>query len=245
MGKYHEGGGSAIFSYPADLLTVRLQRYGSALEVIWITAYLRHAPHNPPIGYESRFVQYHNDLNRLPKLTFQRKRKRVDIEFVSRQFTAEDERGWKPTADKCNRAMGEVLEALQLLKKRIKPSDDFDIDRFLEDAAQILTARIDSDEEWLRIREQAGAIELALNAAKDAWELLETTGTSITPVPGRSWTILSSGTRPMTVHRTGMIREPTCWRTISHGRSGTGANRRFCFWSASSRDGPSSRLTGR
>ena len=171
--QYSEGGGSAIFSYVTNLLTVRLGHYGSAIEAIWITVFLRDRTRDPSVALQKLFDDFHEYLPRLPKITFHRRLKRVDIQFASKQFDSEDERGWLPSVDKCNRGMGEVLEALALLKKRVKPSDDFDITRFLADATQLLTTRIESTDEWTRIGEQAIAKELALNATKSAWDLLE------------------------------------------------------------------------
>jgi uncharacterized protein YfeS len=60
-----------------------------------------------------------------------------------------------------------------LLRKRIKADDDFDVERFLEDAATILATKIDTLEEWEQIRKRATAKRKARLAAKDPWELLE------------------------------------------------------------------------
>ena len=173
MAKYREMGGSAIFSYVADLLILRLGRYGSAIENIRLIFYLRGPARGTSPAGRKMFDEFHEFLHQLPKVRFSRRLKRVDIQFVSQQFTAEDEIGWQPSVEKCNRAMGEVLEALTLLKKSIKASDDFDLRRLLVDVAEVLRTPIESTEQWLEIRQQAGAIELAINAAQDRWESLE------------------------------------------------------------------------
>ena len=173
MAKYSEGGGSAIFSYAASLLTSRLGHYGSAIDEICIVFYLRSPMRDPSVGQEQLFDDFHEFVNRLPKINFHRKLKRVDIKFASKHFNAEDERGWLPSVNKCNLGMSEALEALMLLKKKIKPSDDFDFSRFLADATRLLTTRIDTTDEWMRIREEAGVKELAIRATKSQWDLLE------------------------------------------------------------------------
>ena len=66
-----------------------------------------------------------------------------------------------------------MAAALLLLRKRIKPDDDFDVERFLADAASILATRIDTMEEWEQIRQQATAKRKARLATKDPWVLLE------------------------------------------------------------------------
>lgn len=170
---HRQMGGSAIFCYPANLLTVRLGFYGSAIETIHLIFYLRWPVRHPSPARQQMLDEFHEFLNQLPKVRFSRRSKRVDIQFVSQKFTAEDDVGWEPTVDKCNRAMSEVLEALTLLKKSVKRTDDFDTARFLSDAAAVLATPIDSQEQWLEIRQQATAIELALRAAQDEWESLE------------------------------------------------------------------------
>ncbi len=172
MRKYGESGGSAIFSYVADLLTVRLGNYGSAIEEIYLIACLRNPVRDPWVGLENLFDSFHASLENLPKVTFYRRLKRVEITFASRRFTSEDDRGWEPKPDLCNRAMQEVTEMLLLLKKRVTAKDDFDLPRFLEDVQQLLAEKIDSAAEWLQIREQASAIEIRAREAKSSWEQL-------------------------------------------------------------------------
>ncbi len=169
---YTAFGGSAIFSYVTNLLTVRLGNYGSAIEEIYLTAGLRDRVRDPWVGFENLFDSFHASLDKLPKVTFYRRLKRVEITFASRRFTSEDDRGWEPKPDLCNRAMQEVTEMLLLLKKRVTAKDDFDLPRFLEDVQQLLAEKIDSAAEWLQIREQASAIEIRAREAKSSWEQL-------------------------------------------------------------------------
>lgn len=60
-----------------------------------------------------------------------------------------------------------------MLRKRIKPEDDFDVERFLADAASVLATKIGTMEEWEQIRQRATAKRKARLASKDPWELLE------------------------------------------------------------------------
>ena len=74
---------------------------------------------------------------------------------------------------KCNMAAEEIAGALSLVKKRIKPTDDFDVDRFLADVSRLLAKRIDSMEEWESFRKQAEEKRQSIRATKTPWELLK------------------------------------------------------------------------
>jgi uncharacterized protein YfeS len=157
-------GASAIYSFVGDLLTASLGDYGSAVESIHVTGCLP-----SPTGHASAdFAKY---LKTLPKVTFRRNLKRIEIAFRSTHFDFTDNR--KATAEKSNLACEEVAAALPLIKKRIKPDDDFDVDRFLADATRLLATKIESLEGWKRVEEQAEAKRLAIRATKDPWDLLE------------------------------------------------------------------------
>lgn len=170
---YNTFGGNDFYSFVADLLSERLGNYGTAIETVELTGYLRSATRRFLPTLEGLFDQYHDYLGRLPKITFRRKLKRVEICFLSEHFTADDAEGWNPSPEKCTVAAGEMAAALPLLRKRITPADDFDVERFLADAANILATKIETLEEWEQIRQQAMAKRKERLATKDPWELLE------------------------------------------------------------------------
>jgi len=170
---YNTFGGNDSYSLVANLLTERLGDYGAGVESIEMTGYLRSATRNPRPTLEGLFDQHHSYLSKLPTITFRRKLKRVEICFLSEHFTADDAKGWNPSPEKCQIAAGEMANALLLLRKRIKPEDDFNVERFLTDAANILATRIETMEEWEQIRQQATEKRKAKLALKDPWELLE------------------------------------------------------------------------
>lgn len=169
---YNTYGASRIYSSVAALLSVRLGDYGPGIESIELVACLPSRRRKPLRTLESLFDQFHRHLDALPQVTFRRKLKRVEIRFRSEHFMAEDNEA-KPSADKCNKACKEIAAALQLLKKRIKPSDHFEVDRFLTDASDLLATRIDSLKEWESLGKQADEKWRAIRATKSPWELLE------------------------------------------------------------------------
>ena len=69
--------------------------------------------------------------------------------------------------------MAEVSAALLLIKKRVKPSDDFDVVRFLADASNVLSTPINSSEEWEDILRLANEKLLAKNELLSPWDQLD------------------------------------------------------------------------
>lgn len=170
---YDRYGAGTIYSFVGALLTVGLDEYGSAIESIHFVACLKSRTTKPRSTLEGLFEQFHNYLKTLPKGTFYRRLKRVEISFQSEHFVSEDDKVGRPSANKCNTGAEEIAAVLPLVKKRIKSTDDFDVDRFLADAARLLTTRIDSVEEWEHLRQQAKEKQAASRATKSPWELLE------------------------------------------------------------------------
>ena len=144
---YDTYGGSFLYSPFGDLLTLHLGEYGSAIEEIEIVANLRSKSRRFHSTLEELFDQFHKYIESLPRITFHRKLKRVKIKFLSEHFTAEDEGERNPSVEKRSVAAQEVAAVLPLLRKRIKASDEFDLERFLADVSEILATKIDTMEE--------------------------------------------------------------------------------------------------
>ncbi|HEY7330941.1 MAG TPA: hypothetical protein VH592_25105 [Gemmataceae bacterium] len=170
---YNTYGGSLLFSAVGDLLTTRLEDYGSGVESIELIACLPHRRRKFLSTLGELFDQHHKFLKTFPYVAFRRKLKRVEMSFRSEHFFAEDEEDGKPSAKTYSVAAEEVAAALPLLKKRIKPTDDFDVERFLKDASRVLATKIGSLKEWQRIEGQAAEKRQAIQATKSPWELLE------------------------------------------------------------------------
>jgi uncharacterized protein YfeS len=170
---YNSYGGSTIFSPIGDLLYVRLGEYGEAINEIEMTMCLRNSRHNPLPTLESMFEQYHKYIKTLPKITFRRKRKLVEMQVLCRSLAAEDNKRSQVSVEKCNRAMIDVMTALPLLKIKLKGTDDFDLPRFLTDAQRVLQMPFRSEDEIRNLREQANGRREIERAKKDPWELLD------------------------------------------------------------------------
>jgi uncharacterized protein YfeS len=171
---YDKYGGSSFYSPVADLLLLRLTgNYGGAVDSVYFTGFLRSEHQRPRPTLERLFQQFQGFLDKLPKVTFRRKLKRIEIQFASQAFTADDDKSYRLSVEKCHRAGTEVAAALTLITKRIKPTDDFDVKRFLNDANVLLATDIGTVEEWEIVRKEAKEKRQALRATKTPWELLE------------------------------------------------------------------------
>jgi uncharacterized protein YfeS len=171
---YNSFGGSYIFSLVGELLAARLNDYGSGVEFVELVACLRSRTRKFPPTLEDMFDRFHDHFVReLPLVTFRRKLKRIEITFLSEHFYEGDDARRKASPGKYKTAAEEVAGALPLLKRRIKPTDDFDADRFLADASRVLAVKFDSLAEWEEVRKVAEAKRSALRATKTPWELLE------------------------------------------------------------------------
>ncbi len=97
----------------------------------------------------------------------------MEIQFLSNHFSDQDDVSANANARNLHLSAKEVAASLTFIRKRIKKTDNFEVDRFLSDATQVLETKIDTEDEWEQIQEQARAIHQALLATKSPWELLE------------------------------------------------------------------------
>jgi hypothetical protein len=122
-------------------LTDETGNYGSALAEIELIACFRSS--GPPLPtLEDLLAQFDHHLERLPKVGFQRKQKRITINYESRL----------PAVDKMfprhpdffarfESALLEAAETLRLIERRLKKDDDFDLGRFTADIDRAVTQR--------------------------------------------------------------------------------------------------------
>ena len=177
---YHRGGGWSPYKCIADLLMTRLDNYGSAVNTIDIYPRLALPRRSWPTSDVS-FEKWQKDLEKLPYIAFQRKDNRFDIAFRSEHFTASDMDAWQATTERTGtlilEAIGiagdEIKEAIRLIRKRIKPSDDFDVIRFLADVEVTFNSTPESIEEWNAVGKIADKERKAIHAAKSPWAQLE------------------------------------------------------------------------
>ncbi len=166
-------GGIPLYSAVAARLWLALGEYGASVQSIELTVWLPNRLARVRPASEWMFDSFQKGVKKLPIVAFRRKLRRIEIAFLSEYFFGDVEHEAKPSAQKCNLAAREVVQALTLLEKRIKPADDFDVKRFLTDASRLLETKLNSMRAWEKIKQEAQAKQKALRATKSPWNLLE------------------------------------------------------------------------
>lgn len=110
--------------------------------IVEITATLHFPCSGPALSTLESLLDSYNSLRAtLPKVTFRRAKKKIAIDVASDLMDARD---WKPaprlSLPLFERGLDEVLEALPLIKRRLKISDAFDLDALQELAAHLKAA---------------------------------------------------------------------------------------------------------
>jgi uncharacterized protein YfeS len=177
---YLRGGGLSPYSYVRALLTTRLGRYGTAITRVELYPRLPLPAGSEPVN-DNYFDKWQSALDKLPYVNFLRKQQRFEIAFRSNHFNAADMDNWGMTADKIRLAGEEIADALQLVRKRLKSTDDFDVDRFLSDVTLALQIPIGAMEEWNRLLKVAAERDRAEYAAMSPWEQLDIDWTKFHP----------------------------------------------------------------
>jgi uncharacterized protein YfeS len=184
VGTYLRYGGLSPYSYIDDLLNAQLKKkYGSAVKTIEIYPRLPVPEPSRPTSSDY-FDGWQKALEELPYLAFRRKLYRFELAFCSKHFNASEMDDWsqwdngkrivpKISVEAIRLAGDEIKEALQLIRKRIKPSDDFDVGRFLADVEVALNSAPPSIKEWNALAKIAEQEQKTIQDAKDPWERLE------------------------------------------------------------------------
>lgn len=170
---YNSYGGHTTLSPIGDFLLQGASDFGDAITEITVT--LHFSDSGPPKkSLEQLFERHLIHRATLPKVTFQRAKKKVEIAIASDVM---DGRDWKPSPRLSlplfERGVAEVVESLSLLRRRVKSSDAFDLARFVSHCESALW-RIPGSEEDLQ--DFAAEIKAADQARRDAmspWEKLD------------------------------------------------------------------------
>jgi uncharacterized protein YfeS len=105
----------------------------------------------------------------------------MEIAFRSNHFSAADMDKWGITAEKIRLAGEEIAGALQLVRKRLRSTDDFDVDRFLSDVTLALQIPGGSMTEWDRLLKANEEKCRAEYAAMSPWDQLDIDWTKFHP----------------------------------------------------------------
>ncbi len=122
---------------------------------------------------ENMYVKYHASLEDLPRLRFLRKKQRITIDFNSMIATAEEiSKFGPPQLELFLEFYHEVHTVLRDIKKKIKPSDEFDVDKFLAWVDRKKADLPKNESNFKEISEQLKRYEEQRRAAMDDWQKL-------------------------------------------------------------------------
>jgi len=169
---YNSFGGHATLSLVGSFISMGSPDFGSGVTEIEFHPYFRSTePANKTL--ENMYVKYHASLEELPRLRFLRKKQRITFDFNSKIATAEQISKFDPP--QLELFLGfyhEVHTAIRDIKKKIKPSDEFDVDKFL---AWVESKKADLPDNESDLKETADVLkryEEQRRTAMDDWQKL-------------------------------------------------------------------------
>lgn len=169
---YNCYGGHTTLSPIGDFLLRDAPDLGDAIAEIAVTL---HFPLSgpPKKTLEDLLKRYANYRATLPKITYRRDKRKVEINVASELM---DGRDWEPSSRLSlplfKRGVDEVIQALVLMRKRLKSTDSFDLDAFLAHC-EAARGRIPGSEDALQ--DLAAELKAADQAKRDTmspWEKL-------------------------------------------------------------------------
>jgi uncharacterized protein YfeS len=170
---YNSYGSHSTISLVPIFLMRGAADFGPAISQLILTF---HFPHSGPPRetLEGLFDQYAESLRKLPTVTFRRQRGHADIRIASTLMDGADwDRMRKPSVSLFRGAAVETVGALTLLRKRIKPSDQFDLGAFLAHC-ELAQARLPATDAELDDLVAYDAQQRELRkASMSPWEILD------------------------------------------------------------------------
>jgi uncharacterized protein YfeS len=169
---YNCYGGHTTLSPIGQFLLQDAPDFGDAINEITVTL---HFPSSGPAKktLEQLLDRHNNHRATLPKITYRRAKGKVEIDVASDLM---DGRDWKPSPRLSlplfARGVDEVIHALSLMSKRLKPTDAFEYDAFLTHCERA-RHRIPNSEDALQdIAVELKVADQAKRAAMSQWEKL-------------------------------------------------------------------------
>ena len=170
---YNTYGSDPTLSLISDFLLGDAEDFGSAVSELTVTF---HFPHTGQARrtLEQMFADFHANRRSLPKVVFRRKRGQASIDIASELVDGKD---WERSRDLSlplfKAGVGETVAALELLKKRLTPKDDFNLEAFLTHCGNAQTRSFSTAKELASFAAECEKRRAARNAAMSPWERLE------------------------------------------------------------------------
>ena len=169
---YNTYGGHSTLSLIADFLLGETDDFGSAVSELTVTF---HFPHTGQArrSLEKMYADFHANRQSLPKVVFRRKRGQASIDIASELLDGKD---WEQTRGLSlalfKAGVADTIAALELLKKRLTPKDDFSLAAFLAHCSKAQSRLPSTVEELAALAEECKKRQTARYAAMSPWERL-------------------------------------------------------------------------
>jgi uncharacterized protein YfeS len=126
---YNTYGGHGTLTLVGKYLELEVPDFGSAINELDIHVYFSGGQISQHL--KSLSEQYHEFLSSLPSTKFYRKKAKFELNFVSELGNAELVSGYKPpNLELFINSTNEVVSLIEMLKSKIKKSDNFDFQEF-------------------------------------------------------------------------------------------------------------------
>jgi uncharacterized protein YfeS len=170
---YNSWGGHLTLSLIPEFLLRDAGEWGAAVSELTINFHF--ATSGPPLRtLEDMFADFHKRRLSLPKVRFNRKKGGVVIDIASELANGEDLKGRQELSLPLFKAgVSETLAALALLRKRLAPKDDFQLEAFLAHCSQGHGHLPSTPEEFAAFADDAKRRHAERRAAMSPWEKVD------------------------------------------------------------------------
>lgn len=173
---YNSYGGFKSFCVVGDYLSLDIPNFGTAIDDLYITFHFKQdGPARKSL--EDLHENFHKNLSKLPKCTFYRKKKTLQLEILATFTTGQEINRNSKAPIQINpewaRATFDVIsEHLSVIKAKLKASDNFDFDAFRQYFDQKLKSIPTDKTELDRIQKIASDLRKEAREKLDDWEKL-------------------------------------------------------------------------
>jgi len=167
---YNSWGGHPTLSLIPGFLLRDAGEWGSAVSELTVNFHF--GTSGPPLRtLEQMFAEFHEKRLSLPKVTFNRKKGEVTIDIASELVDGKDsERRRELSLPLFKAGVAETLAALALLRKRLAPNDDFQLDALLAQCRQAESRLPSTQEEFAALADDIKRKRAERLAAMSPWE---------------------------------------------------------------------------
>ncbi len=132
-----------------DFVNARLGNYGPEVEKIDVI--LLYPPRSRPSRSLGGLAEFWNLASRSPQATFFRTKQRIEVRYVCPRVSVRSiEADGHLTLDEITQITTTGAAALELIRPKVGPADQFDYDSFLRDARSALLGSPGAIQQWLK-----------------------------------------------------------------------------------------------